>query len=120
MQTMKGSNTITASPTIFSTGRHIVGNEGISALYRGLVPPLLSLSILNTINFTSYSYFRQDVFLASNGWDVRNAVSGMAIGPLSSTISTVENVIKVGLRTSHIVFLSDSHFLFPFLIIRPL
>lgn len=85
----------TASHSIFSMGRSIVGSEGVLGLYRGLVPPLLSLSALNTINFTSYSYFRQEVFHASNGWDFRNALSGLAIGPVSSLISTVENVVKV-------------------------
>lgn len=75
--------------------RYVVGNEGILALYRGLVPPLLSLSALNTINFTSYSFFRNDVFEASRGWDIRNGLAGMACGPLASSISTVENLIKV-------------------------
>lgn len=87
---------------IFSMGRLIVGSEGIGALYRGLVPPLLSLSALNTINFTSYSYFRQEVFHASNRWDYRNALSGMAIGPLSSLISTVENVIKTQVQIDNV------------------
>lgn len=87
---------------IFSVGRSIVKNEGISALYRGLVPPLLSLSALNTITFASYSYFRQEVFHASSGWDVRNALSGSCIAPFSSMISTVENVIKTQVQIDNV------------------
>jgi solute carrier family 25 carnitine/acylcarnitine transporter 20/29 len=84
-----------ANSNIFSVARYIVANEGIFALYRGLIPPLLSLSALNTINFTSYSYFRNDVLAASRGWDIRNGIAGMACGPLASSISTIENLIKV-------------------------
>lgn len=75
--------------------RRIVVNEGILALYRGITPPLLSLSALNTINFTSYSYFRQEIFDADDGWDNRNCLSGLSIGPIAGSVSTVENVIKV-------------------------
>lgn len=89
MQTMQ------ANHNIFSMGRFIVEKEGVFALYRGLIPPLISLSTLNTITFTSYSYFRRDVFHASNGWDIRNGLSGLCIAPMCGTISTVENVIKV-------------------------
>lgn len=84
-----------ASHSIFSMARYIVGKEGILALYRGLAPPLLSLSALNTINFTSYSYFRQEIFHARNGWDIQNALAGLCIGPIAGSISTVENVVKV-------------------------
>ncbi|CAB9510121.1 Mitochondrial basic amino acids transporter [Seminavis robusta] len=96
MQTASGGHTIT------SMARSIVQKEGIFALYRGLVPPLLSLSALNTINFTSYSYFRQNVFEASNGWDIRNGLSGILIGPLASAISTVENVIKTQMQVDNV------------------
>ena len=57
-------------------------------------PPLLSLSILNTINFSSYSYFR-DVYGAKKGLDIRNALAGATAGPLASSISTVEHLVKV-------------------------
>lgn len=97
MQTMTSGN-----HNIFSMARCIVGSEGVLALYRGIAPPLLSLSALNTINFTSYSYFRQDVFRAGNGWDIRNAVSGMCIGPIAGSISTVENVIKTQMQMDNI------------------
>jgi len=57
-------------------------------------PPLLSLSILNTINFSSYSYFKQ-IFGADKGWDIRNGLAGATVGPVAGSISTVENFIKV-------------------------
>lgn len=99
MQTASGNK---ASYSIFSTGRHIVQKEGILGLYRGLVPPLLSLSALNIISFTSYSYFRQNVFEANYGWDIRNGLSGMCIGPIASSISTVENLVKTQMQMDNV------------------
>lgn len=57
-------------------------------------PPLLSLSILNTLNFSSYSYFR-DIYGANKGWDIRNALAGATAGPIAGSVSTIENLVKV-------------------------
>lgn len=82
---------------VIGTARHILQQEGFLSFYRGLVPPLLSLSILNTVNFTAYSYF-QTCYKAERGWDLRNSMAGATVGPLASTISTVENLIKTQLQ----------------------
>lgn len=87
--------------TILSTGIHIVKREGVLGLYRGIVPPLLSLSILNTLNFTSYSYF-QSLYKSQRGWDYRNALAGASCGPLASSVSTVENLIKTQLQLDNV------------------
>jgi solute carrier family 25 carnitine/acylcarnitine transporter 20/29 len=86
-----------ATTGIVRTLASILQTEGPRSLYRGLVPPLLSLSFLNTVNFTSYSYF-QNMYQAQRGWDVRNAIAGATVGPLSSIVSTVENLIKTQLQ----------------------
>jgi solute carrier family 25 (mitochondrial carnitine/acylcarnitine transporter), member 20/29 len=100
MQTAIGNNK--ASHSIFSMGRDIVQKEGVFGLYRGLVPPLLSLSTLNILTFTSYSYLRQSIFEANNGWDIRNGLSGACIGPLASSISTVENLVKTQMQMDNV------------------
>ena len=60
-----------------------------------MLPPLVSLSLLNTINFTSYSYFRT-YYNSQRGWDARNGLAGATAGPIAASISTIENFIKVG------------------------
>jgi hypothetical protein len=82
---------------ILATARSIVQSQGVSALYKGVGPPLLSLSILNTVNFTSYSYFSSQLG-SQAGWDFRHALAGGICGPLASTVSTVENLIKTQLQ----------------------
>ena len=57
---------------------HILRTEGLRSVYKGVGPPLVSLSIVNALSFTSYSYFRQTHFHGQDGWDYKNAFSGMA------------------------------------------
>jgi len=91
-----------SSRGILSTAAHIVRSEGsVFALYRGVVPPLVSLSILNTVNFTSYSYF-QSLYGAQRGWDVRNSLAGATCAPISSVVSTIENLIKTQLQLDNV------------------
>jgi hypothetical protein len=73
---------------------HIVRNEGIASVYKGVGPPLLSLSIVNTLSFTSYSYFRQNVYHGQDGWDMNNAFSGMMAAPVFGIITTPESGYK--------------------------
>lgn len=75
----------------------ILRMEGMSGLYKGVGPPLLSLSILNTMSFTSYSYFRES-FGGSNGWDYRNGLAGMMGAPAFAMISTLENRLKTQMQ----------------------
>lgn len=60
-----------------------------------MTPPLISLCILNTVNFTSYATFRT-FYSAQKGWDVRNGFAGATAAPIAASISTVDNFIKVG------------------------
>ncbi len=87
---------------ILSTGRSILQTEGILKMYKGVIPPLISLTILNTFTFTAYSYF-QERYQAQRGWDWRNGWAGATCGPFSATVSTVENLLKTQLQvdTAH-------------------
>eukprot|EP00536_Pseudo-nitzschia_multiseries_P016035 jgi/Psemu1/312702/fgenesh1_kg.1004_\ len=88
-------------PTIVSVGRDIVRSEGIPALYKGVGPPLISLSILNTTTFIQYAYFRE-LYQASPGWDHRNFLAGMSCAPFSGFVSTVENFTKTQMQLDNL------------------
>jgi solute carrier family 25 carnitine/acylcarnitine transporter 20/29 len=81
---------------------HIVRNEGIASVYKGVGPPLLSLSIVNTLSFTSYSYFRQNVYHGQDGWDMNNAFSGMMAAPVFGIITTPENFVKTQMQLDNV------------------
>ena len=88
-----------SSRSILATASHIVRHEGgVPSLYKGVVPPLVSLSILNTLNFASYSYFQHFFGAHRSAWDGRNAAAAAAVGPLAATVSTVENLLKTQLQ----------------------
>jgi solute carrier family 25 carnitine/acylcarnitine transporter 20/29 len=82
---------------IVSIGRSILHKEGLGGLYKGVGPPLISLSILNTTTFTQYTFFRE-VYNANPGWDYRNFFAGLSCAPVSGIVSTVENVIKTQMQ----------------------
>ena len=90
-----------AGKGVVSLGSRIIRQEGVIGLYKGLLPPLISLSVLNTIIFPSYSIFREK-YNACHGWDVRNALAGMSAGPMASTISTVEGVVKTQMQLDNV------------------
>jgi len=94
MQTSISSPGIRSS-NLFTVMRGIISREGYFALYKGMTPPLISLCILNTVNFTSYATFRT-FYSAQTGWDVRNGFAGATAAPIAASISTVDNFIKVG------------------------
>jgi len=87
--------------SILSVGKEIVKNEGISALYKGIGPPLISLSILNTTTFIQYAYFRES-YGATAGWDYRNFLSGISCAPFAGIVSTVENFTKTQMQLDNI------------------
>lgn len=72
-------------PSIISVGKDIVRKEGIPALYKGVGPPLISLSILNTTTFIQYAYFRE-FYKASPGWDHRNFLAGITCAPFAGIV----------------------------------
>lgn len=82
--------------------RHILKTEGIGSLYKGVGPPLLSLSIVNTLSFSSYQYWRQNYFDGNDGWDYRNALSGMMGAPLFGLVTTPENFLKTQMQLDNV------------------
>jgi len=91
----------TNQTSIIKVGRTIVQQEGMLALYKGLWPPLISISILTTITFPQYAFWRQ-LYGANPGWDYRNGLAGMSCGPIGGIFSTVENLVKTQMQLDNI------------------
>lgn len=91
----------TVSGGMIGAASHIVRTEGLRSLYKGIAPPLVSLSIVNTVSFTSYSYFR-GLYNGQNGWDGWNALAGMSGSPIFSLITTPENFLKTQMQMDNV------------------
>lgn len=83
-----------AGNSIFKVATSVAKEEGFLSLYKGIGPPLISLSVLGTLTFTQYSFFRE-FFQSNAGWDFRNYVAGVSCSPVAAAISTIENLVKV-------------------------
>jgi solute carrier family 25 (mitochondrial carnitine/acylcarnitine transporter), member 20/29 len=101
MQTGSSNNNNPARMGIVSMASQIIQTEGIRSLYKGILPPLLSLSIVNTVSFTSYSLFR-NLYGGQNGWDPINALAGMTGAPLFAIVTTPENFLKTQLQMDNL------------------
>ncbi|KAL7537079.1 hypothetical protein ACHAXR_007568 [Thalassiosira sp. AJA248-18] len=101
MQTSSSTTSGKGLSTISLLSR-ILRTEGISSVYKGVGPPLISLSIVNTLSFTSYSYFRQNHFHGQDGWDLGNALSGMMGAPCFSLVTTPENFLKTQMQLDNV------------------
>ena len=91
-----------AAPGMVSLGRKIVQEEGVGGFYRGVASPLAALTILNTLNFSSYANMRK--YLEVDDRKLNNAsgtqfewrvpVAAGCVGPLASMISTPFELVK--------------------------
>jgi len=86
------------SDGIAALARRIWREEGLSGYYRGVASPLVALTILNTLNFSTYAVMRKvfqvrdEVIATSFEW--RIGLAGACVGPLSSLISTPFELVK--------------------------
>ena len=82
------------SHNLLQVGMTVAKQEGLWSLYKGIGPPLISLSVLGTLTFTQYSYF-QELYQSNAGWDYRNYLAGISCSPVAGMVSTIENLVKV-------------------------
>lgn len=101
LDTLKARQQVLQQPGLRRTAVALWRAEGARGFYRGLVPPLLSLSLLNTVNFAAYAALQARLG-AGRGWDPRNALAGAAVGPLAGAVSTVENLVKTQVQLDNI------------------
>ena len=118
---MQTQNTAAYS-SVAQSARTIASTEGFMGFYRGIAAPLSALTILNTLNFSSYSYFRSAMELEDIGAAAATAaagtrtgtgtgtgtwmlqpkffVAGAMAGPLASFISTPFELLKTQVTTN--------------------
>lgn len=96
MQFTQEGSMMRASKRIF------LEDGGISGFYRGVASPLIALTVLNTVNFSSYGYFR-GIFsvpkdLSRGRFEYRVTLSAMMVGPIASAISTPFEMVKTQMQ----------------------
>lgn len=80
--------------------------EKVRGFYRGVAAPLLSLTVLNTLNFSAYRFYCKILYLKgpasselSSGAIVwKYGLAGALVGPLASSISTPFELIKTKMQ----------------------
>ena len=70
-----------------AAARGLVEAGGVRALFRGLGPPLVSLTVINSLNFTAYENLR--------GRGLPPAAAGVLVGCLAAVVSTPSELVKV-------------------------
>lgn len=96
----------TTHSSMFKASRLIFKENGIMGFYRGIASPLLSLTILNTLNFSSYSYFKNWLVAGLDQkpiqfLDWRIPAAAACVGPLSSMISTPFELVKTQMQLNN-------------------
>lgn len=107
--------------SISTAVRSILDENGVRGLYKGMTSPLLALTILNTMNFSSYAYFCKILNVSPStkaqegntsrdrenisGFEWRYGCAASLVGPLASTVSTPFELIKTQMQLlkKHIV-----------------
>ena len=93
--------TSSTSRGMLATGSHLLKHEGKMAFYKGVATPLLSLTILSTLNFTSYNYLKNEIHAktaAAPDQTTPNSLTifsaGFLCGPIAAVFSTPEHLLK--------------------------
>ena len=95
-----------SSSNMFRTCKHIYSKNGISGFFRGVASPLLALTVLNTMNFSSYATFKamligeKDEERTPGSFQPMYFVAGAMAGPLASVISTPFELVKIQMQIS--------------------
>ena len=90
--------------TIPRVARLIYSEGGLIGFYRGIAAPLLSLVVLNTMTFSSYSSFKETLGVSRDtkvfGWkeNIRVAAAAAIVGPISALISTPFEMVKTRMQ----------------------
>jgi hypothetical protein len=100
---MQTSSTIGEKITIIRAGKMIYKENGILSFYRGIGSPLLALTLLNTLNFSTYAYYRDKLNVneenIENGkFEYKVTIAAGLVGPLSSMISTPFELVKTQMQ----------------------
>lgn len=104
LDTVKTRMQTSASPlSMFAVGGGILKREGAKAFYKGVATPLLSLSVLSTLNFTCYSYLKSSFSDPASGRAGPLGIlsAGALCGPVAAVFSTPEHLLKTKLQVDN-------------------
>lgn len=75
-------------------------SEGIKSFYRGVLPPMFSLTILNMLNFSNYAMASRALAIdnAVPGFNPLVFIAGAAVGPAAAFVSTPFELLKIQLQ----------------------
>ena len=95
-----------SSPSMWKMSASILRNEGFQGFFKGLMTPLVTITVLSSATFASYSWIQHKIG-AQKGWDFRNALSAGVTAPMMVPITALEGLVRVRLRkdTFLLVFL---------------
>lgn len=102
-----------SSTSLFNSVKIIYKENSIKGFYYGITSPFISLTILNTLNFTLYSYNKNNILLTKSleitnkKFEWRYGMAGAMVGPFSSIISTPFELVKTQMQLSKKII--DSH-----------
>ncbi len=99
----------TGSRSITQAVGFILAENGVRGLYKGMTSPLLALTILNTLNFSSYAYFCSNLGVSPSTnlkygeddkemFEWRYGLAASFVGPLASTVSTPFELVKTQMQ----------------------
>lgn len=96
MQTTSNGSALGVTRLIFKEG-------GLMSFYRGVGSPLAALTVLNIMNFSSYSYFRtalgvSDSKLNEGSFEPRVGLAAAMVGPIAAFVSTPFEMVKVQMQ----------------------
>ena len=100
----QASNQKNSNSTLSGAARSIYAEGGFTAFFRGIASPLLSLVILNTLNFSTYATFKESLGVQrhetsiSISTSIKVALAGGLVGPLSALISTPFEMVKTQMQ----------------------
>lgn len=91
---------------IVPTIRAIAADGGVASFYIGIASPLLSLTILNTMNFALYNHMcrfygvnkKMSDHEGPNSFFGNYAIAGASVGPFSAFISTPFELVKTQMQ----------------------
>ncbi len=88
----------TTNSSFVSSTSMILKERGIIGFYSGVAAP--SLTILNTLNFSSYSYFSAQLYKNQTKKDItwRTPFAAAMVGPFSAAISTPFELVKTQMQ----------------------
>lgn len=98
----------TGSRSITQALGSILAENGMQGLYKGMTSPLLALTILNTMNFSSYAYFCKTLGVSPSTklkygedrekFEWRYGFAASFVGPLASSVSTPFELVKTQMQ----------------------